>query len=154
MSELLSELGQAALHYAARGLHVFPLRPRDKRPATQHGVKDATIDPDIIRAWWTATPDANIGLACGPSNVVVIDLDGPQGIEMWEAVSDTLGLNVATRTVLTGGGGKHLYFKAPANVKIGNSAGKLGKGIDVRADGGYCVLPPSIHPNGKRYKWE
>lgn len=150
----MSELLTAALQYASRGLYVFPLAPRGKTPLTEHGFKDATTDPETIRAWWATWPEANIGLDCGRSKVTVIDLDGPIGLATWGALAGRLGLTVETRTARTGGGGRHLYFRAPADVQIGNSAGKLGPGIDVRGVGGYVVLPPSVHANGGRYEWE
>ena len=62
--------------YAALGWAVFPCRPGDKRPATQHGCLDATTDVDQIRAWWTEIPDLNIGLACGEiSGITALDID-------------------------------------------------------------------------------
>src|SRR5699024_803274 len=67
-----------ALKYAADGLAVFPLVPRTKRPATAHGKDDATLGADQIRAWWTATPDANIA-ARPPEGVVVLDVDPRHG---------------------------------------------------------------------------
>jgi hypothetical protein len=146
-------LPEAAAHYASRGLHVFPLRPRDKKPLTQHGCHDATTDAATVCAWWKRWPDANIGCACWLSGLVVVDLDGERGMASWHALAGRLGLTVATRTAITGGGGRHLFFRAPAGARIGNSAGKLGPGIDIRADGGYVVLPPSVHPSGGVYRW-
>lgn len=145
-------LAKAAEHYATSGLHVFPLRPREKTPLTPHGHKDATTDLAQVRAWWDQWPDANIGLACGPSKIVVIDIDGDEGMASWDALAARLDLQVTTRVVRTGGGGLHLYFRAPG-AAIRNSAGKLGRGIDVRGEGGYVVLPPSVHPSGRPYEW-
>jgi hypothetical protein len=142
-----------ALHYAERGLYVFPVAPRGKNPLTEHGFKDATTDPAQIRAWWERWPEANIGLDCGRSGVVVIDIDGAEGMASWQALVGRLGLAAQTKVAKTGGGGRHLYFQAPSHLRIGNSAGKLGKGIDVRGDGGYVVMPPSQHPSGTRYEW-
>lgn len=151
----LSPALAAALGYAARGWHVFPLRPRGKEPATPHGCRDATADRAAIRAWWTRAPDANIGIACGPSHLVVVDLDRDKGgPDAWAGLRKRLGFDDATVTCLTGGGGVHLYFQAPDGVTVRNSAGKLGEGIDVRAEGGYVVAPPSVHPNGSAYAWE
>lgn len=146
-------LPQAALDYARRGWAVFPLKPRDKTPLTAHGVKDASADPARVKRWWTETPEANIGLACGPSGLVVVDLDvkpDADGRQTWAS----MGFHVTTATANTGGGGVHLLFSAPTTSgSIGNSAGRLGPGVDVRANGGYIVAPPSIHPSGRRYEW-
>ena len=150
----MSEMLNAAVAYALRGWHVFPVRPRDKTPLTAHGVKDATDDVDQIAEWWERWPDANIGLACGPSGLVVIDVDaGKGGYDAWSDLQLRLGLDDETVTSQTGGGGLHYLFRAPEGVTIRNSAGKLGPGLDVRADGGYIVLPPSVHPSGQRYEW-
>ena len=78
-ADTMSELGDTALAYAARGWPVFPLKPGQKVPLIAKrdggsGVYDATIDPEQIKAWWTRTPDANIGLACG-SYFWVLDVD-------------------------------------------------------------------------------
>ena len=65
-----------ALKLAARGLHVFPCKPRDKRPATKHGVLDATTNPDAIEKWWRQVPTCNIGVATGAvSGIMVLDVD-------------------------------------------------------------------------------
>lgn len=147
---------RAALDYAAHGWPIFALQPRDKKPLTTNGFKAATTDAAIIRAWWAKTPDANIGLDVGRAGLVVIDLDkrgDRDGFAEWDELVQRHQLQATTYTSLTGGGGKHLLFQAPAEVEIHNSAGKLASGIDVRANGGYIVLPPSIHPSGKAYEW-
>ena len=59
-----------------------------------------------------------------------------------------------TLTCLTGGGGTHYYFTAPAGIAVVEGANKLGPGVDVKAAGGYVLLPPSIHISGRRYTWE
>lgn len=145
-----------ALSYAARGWAVFPLRPGEKIPQTAHGVKDATTDPDVIRAWWTITPSANIGLACGPSGLVVIDLDvknGVDGIESWAALVGQHEINSVTVSSHTPSGGLHLFYRNSTGSVIGNSAGKLAPGVDIRGNGGYVVLPPSRNGEGG-YQWD
>lgn len=142
-------LGAAAQFYATLGWHVFPLVPRDKVPLIGkrdggNGLHDATTDADQITAWWTATPDANVGLATG-RGLVVVDVDGENG-EIALAHYGNLPETPESRT----GKGRHLLF---AGSDIRNSAGKLGPQLDVRGDGGYIVAPPSIHPNGHAYTW-
>lgn len=64
MSTKLSAMLAPALEYAERGLHVFPCAPKSKIPPKgSHGLDDATTDAAMIRAWWTATPEANIDQA-------------------------------------------------------------------------------------------
>lgn len=150
------ELHDAALAYAARGWYVFPCAPGEKRPLTPHGCKDATTDPDQIKTWWTKWPTANIGIACGPSGLVVIDSDaknGQPGLESWRDITEGLGPEIAeTPTVETPGPGLQMYYGRNGHV-VSNSAGKLGPGIDVRSEGGYVIAPPSVHPNGGIYSW-
>lgn len=141
----------AALEYALKGWAVLPVEPRGKSPLISlvpHGVKNATTDPAQIDRWWTAQPSANIGIACGPSGLVVVDLDvhdGKDGVAEWKK----LGITCPTLTVKTGGGGLHLYFSAPPGVHIGNNP--LADGIDIRSVNGQVVAPPSIHSSGSSY---
>jgi hypothetical protein len=146
---------QAALSYAEKSdFAVFPCKERGKEPATSHGYKDASKDPAVICRWWQETPRANIGIATGPiSNLVVLDVDAKAGgRETLAILEDENGRLPEAPTVLTGGGGQHIYFRDPGGVS--NSAGRVGKGLDVRAEGGYVVAPPSKHPNGTKYQWE
>lgn len=172
-----------ALDYAARGWRVFPLLPGSKRPATpNHRAADcdgtapgcrtghagweqrATIRPDKISRAWSSNPAYGVGIACGPSRLVVVDLDthkpGNEIPEPWHRFGITTGEDVLdhlagsrggtitpTYTVRTVSGGTHLYYAAPADVAYGNTAGKIGWLIDTRAHGGYVVAPPtSIGP--------
>jgi hypothetical protein len=144
------DLLQAALAAADRGWHVFPCAPGAKHPALRGNWQDhATTDEAQIRAWWTARP-FNIGLSCGPSRLVVIDLDAskapgqPGGPANFTALCAADGEPVPkeTRTIATPSGGFHLYFTAPAE-PISNSAGRLAKLADIRADGGYIVAAGS-----------
>jgi len=152
-------LATAAEEYARNGWSVFPLKPRDKTPLsalTPHGVKDASSNVNQIRSWWAREPNANIGLNCGKSGIVVVDLDKRDkydGLAEWQDLMTRNHLELHTSTSQTGGGGRHLLFKAPVGTTIKNSAGQLAPGIDVRGDGGYIVLPPSIHPTGTPYAW-
>ena len=141
-----------ALKYASLGWAVFPCRPGDKSPATEHGLHDATTDPDQIRAWWTEQPNCNIGLACGePSGVVALDLDVKNGgTEFWAAaVEDNGSLPEGAYESQTGGGGTHYLFAFN-----GERNYDIAPGVEIRSTGRYIVLPPSIHPSGNSYEWE
>lgn len=163
----------AALDAAERGWAVLPLRPGAKRPALHGGVvcpgigdcagghrkweERATIDPDRIRRAWGDLP-FNVGIATGPSGLVVVDLDMPKGrssadtpsgVTTFRALCERAGQAVpTTRTIRTASGGVHLYFTAPPGTRLGNTAGRLGKRIDTRAWGGYVVAPGSLTPTG------
>ena len=141
-----------ALNLARKGLPVFPCVPRGKHPAVATGLKAATTDPQIIREWWGPMPDANIAFATGtPSKIFVLDVDGIDAEAELRKLEAKHGALPATVEVITARG-RHVYFKMPA-APIRNSAGKLALGLDIRATGGYVLVPPSIHPTGRRYEW-
>ncbi|UGQ15025.1 bifunctional DNA primase/polymerase [Yinghuangia sp. ASG 101] len=159
-----------ALGLSELGFHVFPLRHDDKRPAIGDWENRATADRDRITAAWSGPyAGAGIGLACGPSGVVVVDLDtakgdpGPEpgitdGADVLAALYEQHGQEAdfplgITPTVRTGSGGMHAYFRAPGARPVRNSAGRIGWKIDVRAHGGYVVAPPSTAA-GKPYAWD
>ncbi|MET9568833.1 bifunctional DNA primase/polymerase [Streptomyces virginiae] len=164
----------AALSLAARGWPVFPLRPGTKTPAlhsqercprTGNCTADhmkweqrATTDPAVITRCWTHKP-YNIGLATGPAGLIVVDLDTPKanssqdtpgGADNFLALCERAGQAVPiTFRIRTPSGGAHLYFTAPAGIRLGNTAGRLGPLIDTRAHGGYVVAPGSTTPAGQ-----
>ncbi|MBW1601781.1 bifunctional DNA primase/polymerase [Streptomyces sp. JJ66] len=164
---------RAALDAAERGWPVFPLWPGSKRPVLHaehacpgtgecaHGhakwEQRASTDPHRIHTAWTLRP-FNIGLATGPARLVVIDLDKPKptdstdtpcGVTAFTALCERAGQPTPqTRRIRTASGGTHLYFTAPAGVRLGNTAGKLAPLIDTRAWGGYVVAPGSTTPHG------
>ncbi|MFB7255739.1 bifunctional DNA primase/polymerase [Streptomyces nojiriensis] len=162
-----------AISAAERGWHVFPLRPDDKRPAGHperscprtgrcvggHRTPEqrATTDHDLIAAAWTHAP-YNIGIATGPSGLLVVDLDtlkpndekgAPDGVALFEALCERAGHAVPTTyRVRTARGGQHLYFTQPDGTRLGNTRGRLGTHIDTRGWGGYVVAPGSSTPDG------
>lgn len=144
-----SPLLEAALALAEEGIRVFPLAARRKTPATKHGLKDATTDPDQIRRWWAAMPSANVGAATGDP-FDALDIDGPEGEATLSRLVDRFGPLPETTEQRTGRG-RQVFFAADPRLR--NSAGRIGLGIDVRAAGGYVVAAPSIHPTGARYTW-
>jgi hypothetical protein len=147
----------AALKLATRGLAVFPCKARDKIPLTQHGCKDATKNAEQIESWWKQWPQANLAIATGtPSGVWVLDIDGEAGEAALRDIERRMRPFPATVEAITGGGGRHLFFRLPdfdEAPTIKNSTGQLGKGLDVRGEGGYVIAPPSVHPSGRKYCW-
>ncbi|WP_031026375.1 bifunctional DNA primase/polymerase [Streptomyces sp. NRRL WC-3725] len=164
----------AALAAAERGWHVFPLRPGTKRPAL-HGEsvcprtgpcagghrkweQRATTDPSRIRAAWAHAP-YNVGIATGPSGLLVVDLDrpksdtdAPDGAASFKALCERHGQPVpTTRTIRTASGGAHLYFTSPGGTRLSNTAGTLAPLVDTRAHGGYVVAAGSV-VDGFRYR--
>jgi phage/plasmid-associated DNA primase len=115
------------------------------------------MDEQRVREWWHQWPEALIGMPTGSaSGLLVIDVDmkeGRDGETSLAVLGRELGQLPETIEALTPNGGRHLYFRAPKDMTIGSSAGRLGVGLDVRGEGGYVILPPS-RTNGRRYEWE
>jgi hypothetical protein len=141
-----NRLLDAALAYAAHGWPVFPCG-ENKRPLVKHGLKDASTEPMVIRAWWERWPSANPAIRTGAvSGVVAIDAD----LHKPGAAEALAALRLPpTRINRTPRGGHHYLYQHPG-VRVPNSAGKLGTGIDVRGDGGYVLMPPG-RVNGAAY---
>jgi hypothetical protein len=149
-----SELAHAAWAYASRwGLRVLPLRVGTKEPLghlVPHGYLDASCDAIVLGRWWLRVPRANVGIACVPSGLLVVDVDPRNGgDETLARAVRSLGELPRTWTVLTPGGGAHYYFRCDEGADLL----PLGPGIDLKHQG-YVVAPPSVHPNGGRYRWD
>jgi len=179
----------SALAFAKRGYAVFPanwliehrgrticscrcelrgMPPCDKPAKHPHGLLvpngllDASIETWQIKLWWQRAPEANLGVEC--TGLVVVDIDPDDGGDESLAVLEREhGEMPLTWRTLTGGGGEHIYFRAPDGVKISNVVAKheikwgreppLGAGIDIRTKGGYVIAPPSSHISGRSYAW-
>jgi hypothetical protein len=142
----MSSCRDAALAYALRGWAVFPIAANKKTPLTKRGFKDATTDPHTIATLFATR--CNLAIATG-HGLCVLDIDvrndkgGEATLQEWESHHAPLP---RTYTVKTWSGGAHYYFRCPAKTP---SRIALGPGIDVRADGGYVLAPPSVietHP--------
>lgn len=156
-------LGRAAAELAVAGYHVHPLRPRAKVPATGSGFKDATRDARQIARWWGAMPNANIGIACGASGIVVLDIDSKAGADPREiltrfdrAGAPVVGTGLAPERCeryprsLAGRRGAQVYFRGDMS-----SAARLTiAGCETKGIGGYVLAPPSVHPSGVEYVGE
>ena len=153
----MTNLASAAFRLALRGLRVFPLAPGTRIPMKgSHGYLDGTRDLDVVRAWWLASPTANIGIACGAaSGIWVLDVDPRHGgAAALAALESEHGALPATITATTPRGGKHLYWRWPTDgPEIRNSVARVGDGLDVLGEGGSVVAPPSIRALGGRYAW-
>ncbi|WP_144930911.1 bifunctional DNA primase/polymerase [Kocuria marina] len=151
-------LALAARSLAAAGVPVFPCVVEGKRPLTRRGFLDADSDPDQVAAWWSRTPNANIGIPTGaPSGVVVVDVDvhGPHdGRTAYQRAADAGLVDGAGLLVRTPTGGAHVYFPAtPGSEQRSWQAADVG--VDFRGDGGYIIAPPSrriIDGHVRRYE--
>lgn len=163
-----SPLHRSALLAATqRACYVFPLVPDGKRPAVRSWEQRATDEPARIARCWEAG-DYNVGIAAGPSQLVVVDLDVPKdaddappagtpsgitcGEDAFAALAEEHGQPYPfhTYSVRTGSGGTHLYFAAPHGMELRNTAGTLAWKVDTRAAGGYVVGAGST-VGGKAY---
>ena len=170
----------AALAALNRGFSVFPVAAGDKIPHRLAGKwgETATTDPSAVIGFWTqADPSANVGIACKPSQLLVVDLDvakepnklagtewgylhgayGPMvsGRELFDEMVWKLadGVWPETYTVRTGSGGNHLYIWWPEHwPKISQASPAKGV-IDVRGNGGqyggYVLAEGSVTPAGR-----
>jgi hypothetical protein len=164
-------LVDAALHYAALGFEVFPVRP-DKAPYASQ--KLATTDPEVIRGWWRRWPKALIGHRLAPEHVI-LDVDPRHGGDATlRALQDEIGVDAFAQTRVhtsgRGDGGCHYWFvrpPGPLSIRglnewarargLGHATdnGGWSAGIDlIHRDHRYTILPPSPHPvTGRPYAW-
>jgi hypothetical protein len=144
------------LSLAEYGWRLFPSVPRTKTPLLKGWPTFASSDPATIRSWAVKHPGCNWAVATGPgSGVFVLDVDGEKGrasLAMLEAQHGPLPATLASRTGREDGG-EHRWFTWPVDLDIRNSTSKLGTGLHIRGDGGYAIIPPSIHPSGFHYAW-
>jgi len=140
-----------ALQHVALGLAVFPVA-RDKGTLTKHGFKDASIDPEQIRAWWASQPSVNPGFAPGVSDVAVLDIDlGLSDMASFFAWRDRNGIP-PTYTVRSGSRPEfkvHMYFTgAMPDVGIWELDGCSGQ---VKSLGGYVLAAGSEALHGPKH---
>ncbi len=162
MNDTTATLG-AALVYAEHDVPVFPVYGVEgqrcacgadcgdnagKHPLTAHGFKDASRDPATIDAWWQQWPTANLATPTG-GWCAVLDIDPRHGgDETLAALERQHGELPTTAEVLTGGGGRHIYFQPVAGLRSRND---VAPGLDIKAEAGYVLLPPSRHVSGREY---
>jgi len=163
-----NKLAKRALWYAKNGIPVFPLHSiRDgccscgseacgtnagKHPSTAHGFLDATIEAAVIKRWWTEQPHANIGTPTGQvSGFFVVDIDPRNGgSKTWARLIKKYEPIPHTAIQATGGGGTHILFRHIPGLRCST----LAPGIDIKGEGGYIVVSPSVHLRGTTYRWK
>ena len=118
----------------------------DKKPLDEwKKYQNQKAGREQLQEWFKKYPAANIGVVTGKiSNLVVLDIDPRHG------GNEDLFDEIITVKSKTGGGGWHYYFNYKEGIH--NQAGII-NGLDVRGEGGYVVVPPSLHKSGNRYKW-
>lgn len=150
MKPFPGELVEAAVVYTENGWAVFPVA--GKVPLTARGFKDAAGTEGGVRDLFRAHPGATgVGVACGASGLLVIDLDGEGGRLGWTRLAARQGDTVPTRISVTPRGW-HLWFRT-RDPRARSTAGRLATYVDTRGPGGYVVAPPSLHPSGRTYRW-
>ena len=150
---------RAALAFAQNGRAVFPCAPGEKVPAIPkseggRGFLEATTDARTIWAWWSRWPNANVGMACEASGLLVVDVDVREdrdGTDTLAELERVHGRLPETRISLTPNGGIH-YFYSLEGVTADRWRGSLGPGIDLKVNG-YVLLPPSKLATGGNYRW-
>jgi hypothetical protein len=143
-----------ALRLAELGWRVVPIKSGHKYPPMKAWQEAASSNARTVHNWWGGLyRNHGVGIATGSeSGVWVLDIDGSAGADSLAQLIETHGALPPTVEVLTGSGGRHMYFKHPG-VKITTNRSQLGVGLDIRGDGGQVLAPPTIHPNGTPYRW-
>lgn len=151
---------EIALATAEKGFYVFPLIPGGKIPTIKDWPNKASRDENEISQWWATSPESNIGICTNryleDKALVVIDVDlkhDKNGYAVLKALRSKGDRLVETLSVKTPSGGVHLYYSVDREKNIRSGANVLGKGVDIRADGGFVVAPGST-VNGRKYTVE
>ena len=156
---------EAAREYAKMGWATFPLCPGTKIPIKDsHAFLDASTDEEVLEQLFNK-PDMNIGIRTGmASGIVVIDIDrhegSADGFESIQRLKDEGfilpkgNMVCGAATARTPSGGLHIYYAAPTTIKIQSSVAKLAPAIDVKAESGSIIAPPTILANGNQYIWD
>ena len=158
---------EAALAYAGLGLPVLPLhhldangtcscrqptcigKHRGKHPHLRSWQQQASTKPDRVSSWWECWPLANIGIATGPDRIV-LDVNGLEGQQTLAELERQHGPLPPTAQARTGSGGLHFHFHSAQPIK---TRIRFLPGLDVLAEVGFVVAPPSTHYSGNCYVW-
>ena len=145
MGNLLMSWG---LRYLKAGWSIIPIQTKSKLPLIDwKEFQTRRASEAELRSWLQKWPEMNLGIVTGNiSSLVVVDLDGPKGLQYGRKMK--LGGTVVSLT----GTGKHIFYRWAEGLR--NSASKIAEGVDIRGEGGYVVVAPSTHPSGRMYRWE
>lgn len=128
----------------------------NKTPATKRGFKDARVDSDQVLRWKDNAMAAHATGRTGGTVVIDIDVDPDKELNAIEWLTqkerDHGGLPPHP-IVKTPRGGEHHYFSYPDDRTVRSTAGRIERGVDVRGDGGYVIVPDSESNKGS-YKWK
>jgi hypothetical protein len=154
----------AALEYAEHGWFVLPVwwpqpdgtcacgnptcKDIGKHPITTRGQHDATTDLQLVERWWAQWPNANIGGALAPSQLIAFDIDKPEAYAAWDEIEKKYG-ELNTTVQISGSGCHHVIFKRPPFA----IRGSYDKRITLRGNN-FIVLAPSVHKSGGQYRWQ
>jgi hypothetical protein len=128
-----------------------PSKP-GKHPLTRHAKKDATRDLSVLAEMVASERNPGWSAITGrDSGIIVIDIDGENGENSVQQLANQFCELTATVEAKSGSGGRHLYYRDVAGVRTSSS--KLAPNIDIRADNGSIILPPTLHACGGRYEW-
>ncbi len=145
---------ESARKYREVGFSPIPLR--GKHPIFPwKEYQEGVADNSELFEWFCDRPDVNVGLVTGgvSGGLLVLDWDDLPAFDSWAAEHPELA---NTKTVMTGKGGHHLYFRLPNGDGLTTQPFSYGGGHagEIRYEGGVVVAPPSTHPEtGKRYRW-
>lgn len=149
---MTTELQQMAEQYLNYGWSVLPVKPDEKRPYMTNWLQYTKnkASKASVESWFRSLSGAGIGAVTGRiSGIVVLDVESYCPTPIEELLKEYPTQMVAR----TGSGGYHLYYQYPMNVSRVSNRVRIFEGADLRADGGFIVLPPTVHPNGNRYEW-
>lgn len=141
-----------AIEYMDSGWSILPVKPEEKRPYMMNWLQytHSRATKDMVESWFKNLSGAGIGVVTGKiSNMVVLDVEN----YCKTSIEELLRIYPTQMYSRTGSGGYHLFYQYPTGVsKVSNRVG-IFEGADLRADGGFIVLPPTIHPSGGKYEW-
>ena len=171
-SEVMNELGlyssdtKCVIALAAMGFKIIPIfgienglcvckksncKSPGKHPIINWKSEASSVSEQVAK-WILQFPNCNWAVVTG-CGLGVLDIDRKSGgIDSLIDLESKYGPLPTTPISLTGGGGRHYFFKY-SDMSLRNTAGTIA-GIDFRGDGGIIIVPPSKHLSGEFYKWD